>query len=157
MREERKADLDRHVQEVNAILRGNIASTDDANLDPRAASDAEEVVSMRPESPLADHNAEYVDEEKYTSVTVEEMVVAGGLSSLPKETEAAVVTRRSDNEEDGSKTPQGASRLRLGERPGTKPRQKRKKFRYENKAERKFTRLKERSKNSKQAKARRAQ
>lgn len=42
------------------------------------------------------------------------------------------------------------------EKEDLKPKKKRKKFRYENKAERKLTRVKEKSKNSRQAKARRS-
>jgi ribosomal RNA-processing protein 17 len=44
----------------------------------------------------------------------------------------------------------------MPEKDGRAPRKKRKKFRYENKAERRFTRMKEHSKNSTQAKARRS-
>lgn len=100
-----------------------------------------------------DHEAEYIDEDKYTTVTVEEMG-----------------TTRNDFESNKEYSPTGdivdhkttttSSSTEKSDKP-TKPRQKansekkrKKKFRYESKAERKATQRKERMSNRKHAKSR---
>lgn len=98
-----------------------------------------------------DHEAEYIDEDKYTTVTVEEMG-----------------TTRDDLRSNGEYSPTGddvdhkttTSSTGKSDKP-VKPRQKansekkrKKKFRYESKAERKITRGKERMSNRKHAKSR---
>jgi ribosomal RNA-processing protein 17 len=104
------------------------------------------------EEPIpVDHEAEYIDEDKYTTVTVEEMG-----------------TTRNDFQSNKEYSPTGddvdhkttSSSTEKSDKPA-KPRQKansekkrKKKFRYESKAERKVTQRKERMSNRKHAKSR---
>lgn len=115
-----------------------------------------------PEVTLIDHEEEYIDEDKYTTVTVEEVEISReGLDKL----------RGSDAEEDGQEDegekdqpaessvksiPKKSTTTSKKEKlNGVKKRKKKRDFKYENKADRKMNRLKIRAKNSKQAKARR--
>ena len=109
-----------------------------------------------------DHEAEYEDEDRHTTVTIEAVnVTKEGLQK-------AVTDRASeDGIEDGldiamgnvldesaeKGTPIKSKRVWTKERPGG-PKKKKKKFRYESKADRKATRHKERSGNTAKAKAR---
>lgn len=123
--------------------------------------DDEQEWSGLPEPPEIDHEAEYIDEDRYTTVTVEAMDLSkDGLHE--KEEAQANLDSSEEKQPDGTKRTNGQKQ---GKRIWTKdkpekdsraPKRKRKKFRYENKAERKLTRLKEKSKNSRQAKARRS-
>ena len=133
------------------------ASTDD---------DADEEFNGFEDPPIpVDHEAEYIDEDRYTTVTVEEM-------DLSKEgihkAEQAAQEEEVDSEEkldqvNGAVKAEDAKpskKIWTKQKPADgekRPKKKKKKFRYESKAERKFTRAKEKSKNSKQAKARREQ
>jgi ribosomal RNA-processing protein 17 len=104
--------------------------------------------------PPVDYEAEYIDEDKYTTVTVEEM----GLSR--DELQAEDAKRYGDSEKEGKSSNENADESTNIKKklPGPKkPKQKKKKFRYESKAERKITTRKERTGNRKQAKARREQ
>lgn len=126
--------------------------------------DADEEFNGFEDPPIpVDHEAEYIDEDRYTTVTVEEM-------DLSKEgiykAEQAAQEEEGEPEEnhDQINGATSAQKVNTGKKLWTRqkpvdgekrPKKKKKKFRYESKAERKFTRAKERSKNSKQAKARR--
>lgn len=114
------------------------------------------------EPPEVDHEAEYIDEDRYTTVTVEAMDLSrDGLREAEKQANQDADSPI-DKKQKGANLPstqrQGKRiwRKELPEKEGRAPKKKRKKFRYENKAERRFTRMKERSKNSTQAKARRS-
>ena len=109
-----------------------------------------------------DQEAEYEDEDRHTTVTIEAVTVTReGLQKV-------VADRGSEDKigyglhiangiaTDGSAekdTPIKLKRVWTKERPGG-PKKKKKKFRYESKAERKATRHKERSGNTAKAKAR---
>lgn len=106
------------------------------------------------EPPMVDDEVEFVDEDRYTTVTVEAVQVSrDGLHKITQEDEM---------DGNGSDTPTAArappsadqhgKRIWTKERPGGP--KKKKKFRYESKAERKVTRYKERSGNKSKAKAR---
>lgn len=105
-----------------------------------------------------DHEAEYIDEDKYTTVTVEEVDISrDGISRLGG----------SDDDEDEEDDKGKAEQARLAAAPEKqkKPpsrkdkdkrvKKKKKTFRYESPAERKLTRAKVQAKNSKQARMRR--
>lgn len=115
-------------------------------------------------SALVDHEDEYVDEDKYTTVTVEEVDVSrDGLARL----------RGSDDDtDDGSEEAAGkepaqavtqskakkAGATSKKDKLGTAKKKKKKRdFRYESKAERKLNHRKVQAKKSKQAKARRGE
>jgi ribosomal RNA-processing protein 17 len=110
--------------------------------------------------PRVDREDEYVDEEKYTTVTVEEVgITKGGFIRLEDESEDE--ERANDNVKEPSKgdapKPENANGKKE-EKPKTgkvqKKKNKKRNFRYENKAERNITHMKERRKNSAHAIAR---
>lgn len=154
LREERKAELERHVQETNAFFAENLSNGDDVSDDEGSEQDWHGLDSPEPE-PI-DHEAEYIDEDKYTTVTVEAIdVTREGLSkSMDSQDEPS-----SHDKEDHQPVKQAGQNWKLNQdkRKRTKenPQKKRKKFRYESKTERKLERTKQRLKNSKQARARR--
>ncbi|KAF7514159.1 hypothetical protein GJ744_004484 [Endocarpon pusillum] len=159
LREERRQDLERHVAEINALLKPVDASSEAASSANEPDTEQEWDGIMEP--PEIDHEAEYIDEDRYTTVIVEAMDLSR--KGLHKVEEAE---EHSDRSKDGKADAVKCSlEQRQGKRKWTKekPRKdsqaskrKRKKFRYENKTERKMTRLKEKSKNSRQAKVRRS-
>ncbi len=157
LRDERKADLERHVKEINALMPATSLAleAEDSDEEGKEADgwNGIEEVALEP----VDHEAEYVDEDKYTTVTVEEVDISrDGISR-----------RRGGEDEGGTALQQEAADLKQPANPSTtkkppskrekdkKPRKKKKTFRYESPAERKMNRLKVRAKNSKAAQARR--
>ena len=113
--------------------------------------------------PQVDHEDEYVDEDRFTTVTVEVVDVSkDGLQKAnqdeDKESEAS--GRDTPDRESWPTTAlQGDTGSEKVKRVWTKeppsgPRKRKKKFRYESKAERKATRYKERSGNKAKARAR---
>jgi ribosomal RNA-processing protein 17 len=149
------------VEEVNAMLglpTTAVEEYDESNTD----LDEEWKGISDPEPPPVDHEAEYVDEEKYTTVTVETLDVSKeGLSRAQHDKD-----EQSSDEEDGQTptVPNGDTSSRKQKRPwmkekpkdGVKKRKKKRNFRYEGKTERKEARAKQKSRNSKQARERRA-
>ena len=115
------------------------------------------------QNPPVDHEDEYMDEDRFTTVTVEAVHISkDGLQKAVQEEEDGsdvADTNRSDMEPPESTASQGRTGSEKGKRVWTKeppsgPRKKRKKFRYESKAERKATRYKEKSGNKAKARAR---
>lgn len=113
--------------------------------------------------PLVDHEDEYMDENKFTTVTVEAVDVSKhGLekATLDEDGESIVPDNQKAHAEPQKATvSQGRTGSENGKRVWTKeppngPRKRKKKFRYESKAERKATRYKERSGNKAKARAR---
>ena len=86
---------------------------------------------------------EYVDEDKYTTVTVEAMAEPTGDDD---EEEAARVQRKIAADEAANKA-KATTKKRPWLGPDGKPKPKKKKFRYESKAERSMTRKKQKTKN----------
>ncbi|GIZ49215.1 hypothetical protein CKM354_001225000 [Cercospora kikuchii] len=156
LREQRKADLESHVAEVNKVLKQQNALANGRDVDDISSSDDEfsgfdnedSTAPAVAEVELLDE-AEYVDEDKYTTVTVEPM----GETSSEGEGE--------DGEEskDAHKTKTSEPEVKKKKRPWDKTgdggvKKKKQKFRYESKAERSLARSKQKSKNSKAAKER---
>ena len=115
------------------------------------------------EMPEVDHEDEYVDEDRHTTVTVEAVdVTKDGLHKVAVEREDGDesdgvredqnINTHGEVGPDGHKKP-NEKRVWTKERPGG-PKKKKKKFRYESKAERKVTRHQERSGSRAKAKAR---
>ena len=114
------------------------------------------------EDTRVDHEDEYVDEDRYTTVTVKAVDVSrDGLHKTITDYKVnqATATEYPDKGEitkTGTKEWQNTkqeNRLRRKE-PPSGPMKRKKKFRYESKAERKVSRYKERSGNKAKAKAR---
>lgn len=103
-----------------------------------------------------DHEAEYIDEDKYTTVTVEEVDISrDGISRLRDGDDDD-----GENEKEAADSPKHVKTSSAKESPGKKdkdkrPKKKKKTFRYESPAERKMNRLKVKAKNSKAARIRR--
>jgi ribosomal RNA-processing protein 17 len=123
------------------------------------SEDGEGIPDPPPISTDIDQEEEYIDEDKYTTVTVEAMDVSKeGIYNASREDE---------HESDSADTEEGApakkangttKRVWTKEKPKPeRPKKKKKKFRYESRAERKVTRLKEKSGNRKKANARRTE
>ena len=114
------------------------------------------------EDTSVDHEDEYVDEDRYTTVTVEAVDVSrDGLHKTimdDEENQAPIAEGPVEGEttNSGTKEWQDAKqekRLRTKETPSG-PKKRKKRFRYESKAERKVNRYKESSGNKAKAKAR---
>lgn len=132
--------MEAHVTAVNALLnesrKSGIDDSDDSN---------DEVWNGIPDESLPepiDYEAEYIDEDRYTTVTVEEVDVSK--EGLVK------VVEREDTENDGDSDNQNISSI--SEEPKTGINRKiwpkkirKKKFRYESKAERVATRRKQKA------------
>ncbi|OCT46488.1 protein required for cell viability Rrp17 [Cladophialophora carrionii] len=161
LREQRKAELERHVEEVNALLGLPAGANDKQHGESNTDSDEEWEGISDSDPPPIDHEAEYVDEEKYTTVTVEALDVSKeGLFRAQQDSDK----HDPDNaQETSTATNEGTSsgkqkRPWTKEKPkdGVKKRKKKRNFRYEGKAERKEARAKQKSRNSRQARERRA-
>lgn len=163
LREGRKADLEKHVEAVNSMIR---------EADGLAADSSEEGDEGEEEpwdgikdshDALVDHEDEYMDEDRFTTVTVEAVKVSkDGLQKVVQDEENDSEVSgidRPDGEPHKTTPLQGRTGSEKGKRiwtkePPTGPRKRKKKFRYESKAERKVTRHKEKSGNKAKAKAR---
>ena len=115
------------------------------------------------QDPPVDHEDEYMDEDRFTTVTVEAVDVSkDGLQKAVQEEEdgsEALDTTRVYREPPEPTASQGRTGSEKGKRIWTKeppsgPRKRKKKFRYETKTERKATRYKEKSGNKAKARAR---
>ncbi|KAJ5915501.1 Protein required for cell viability Rrp17 [Penicillium verhagenii] len=152
LREERAADMKRIMEEHKSHLKRMKAEFDsDSDSNADEGSDEEEWGGIE-EPPAVDYEAEYVDEDKYTTVTVEEMDTSrDGLRNLAKGDDS-----EEEEEKPATKTPEAEAKPEKKFRKTTqKPKQKKKQFRYESKSDRKITASKQRSSNSRKAKARR--
>ena len=153
LRDSRKADLEKHVEAVNVMMpnsRADVAETSD-----QEDSEGSDHWKDAPQKTAVDHEAEYADEHRYTTVTVEAVdATKDGLRKLADEgteNEAATLAHQDvpRKVEDIKKTKRAWSK----QPPITK---RKKKFRYESKAERKVTRHKERSGSKAKASLRRS-
>ncbi|KAF2084241.1 hypothetical protein K490DRAFT_76026 [Saccharata proteae CBS 121410] len=160
IRQQRKEDMERHVAEVNALLRKANGSGDEDEDDD---DEAEEWGGIEDAPEPVDREDEYIDEDKYTTVTVESVDIGRDGFSRPSENDEdseggeAENKRGKDGEKEDAvaKTEGGKKRLWTKEKPKGEAKKKKPKFRYESKAERRVTKSKQREKNSKQANARR--
>ena len=116
-----------------------------------------------PEIPEIDHEAEYIDEDRFTTVTVEAVeVLKNGLHRVKEDDEEGsdqsnIQERRGTAAASAvGKTAKNDKKKRVWtkERPSG-PKKKKKKFKYESKADRKATRHKEKSKSKAKAQAKR--
>jgi ribosomal RNA-processing protein 17 len=110
-----------------------------------------------------DHEAEYIDEDKYTTVTVEAMDVSR--EGLFKAEQAKDSENPQQEEEGGAEAePESLSEKKKRKWTQAKPkdsadkpkRKKKRNFRYESKVDRKTARSKQKAKSSKQARERRS-
>lgn len=159
IREERKQDLEKHLAEVDAVLKRQADDFDDEDATEEDKNGkAEEEWQGFEELAKVDGTDEYVDEDKYTTVTIKEMGDADEWNASEDE-DAKVTTTVTDGvekNEDGTEVKK--KRVWTKERPkNNKPKKKKPKFKYETKAERQKTRTKQKEKNAAFAKKRRGE
>ncbi|KAK5113914.1 hypothetical protein LTR85_010447 [Meristemomyces frigidus] len=157
IRKERKEDLEKHVREVDEVLRKQNPDMSDADSDADGKT-AEGWGGIAedgaPAQEGAGHeDAEYVDEDKYTTVTVEAM----GDPNAEDNDKAAKDDAAKAAAAAAAKTSKEGAKKRIWSKLGAdgKPKPKKPKFRYESKAERQQTRQKQKQKKAKAASARR--
>ena len=154
------------MDEVNKSGEQKAGSQNSSDTD--GSSDQEEEWDGFTETPPVDYEDEYIDEDKHTTVTVEEVDLSrvDGLTGIRRNNDGehekyGVPEKRSDAHAVGKSTDGDRSKTKAkghakGESNAPKKKKKKRKFTYESKAERKATRLKEREGNRKRAKARRS-
>lgn len=161
MREQRKQDHEKHYEAIKAELQKQDEIMEEVGVKyGKDGGDDEESEEDEwdglPDAQPIPEDEDYVDEDKYTTVTVSAMED----DALEEEEEeearaaAAVALKKKAEEEEA------AARKKKGGRKGldsSKKKEKKKKFRYESKAERKVTRFKQKAKNAKAAKARKGE
>ena len=157
MREERRKELEEHVAAVNALLANANTDYDTFKED---GDDGEwggisDEVDAAPVDPI-DHEEEYIDEDKYTTVTIEEVDVdKDGIHTLAEEERAALAAKK--RAEAAAKKAEEERANKEKQRKVWPKKEKKKPFRYESKIERKLGRAKQKSKNSRQAKSRKGE
>ncbi|CAI7593745.1 unnamed protein product [Penicillium glandicola] len=152
IREERKKDFEQAMAEHKAVLKR--MKEDAGDLGEMEGEKEEEDWEGIEEPPAVDYEAEYIDEDKYTTVTVEEMDASReGLLKAAKGED-------SENEEEkkypteSAEADTKAKKRKPRSAASEAARKKKRNFRYETKVERKQTMLKQRAVKSKRAKAR---
>ncbi|KAF5606822.1 nucleolar 12 [Fusarium subglutinans] len=138
IREERKRDVEEHVQTVNRLLKESEAAG--AVEQESDEEDGEwDGFPDQPELDIVDHEEEYIDEDRYTTVTVESVsVTRDGLHKPQVDDKDNEEDKKVEEPKDDQK---GKSRR--------EPKKKKKKFRYETKFERQLTDKKQRIKKAK--------
>ena len=142
---ERRQELEEHIQVVNKMLREAM---------PHGLEEPESgeegvwggIEGDEGSMEMLDRVEEYVDEDRYTTVTVEEVDISkDGLNRVPREEE---IDEMDNVKGEGSKTAKDDTVKKRWPK-------KLKKFRYESKAERRVTRGKQKAGNKAKADARR--
>lgn len=159
LREGRKADLEKHVEAVNSMIK----DPDDVDSEQGLEEweDEGKVWDGIQEDPAIDHEDAYVDDDRFTTVTIEAVDVSrNGLRKVAKkdsedseDDERSTEKSTKERPSDTGKIPPRTKRVWTKEAPNG-PKKRKKNFRYESKAERKATRFKERLGNKSKAKAR---
>ncbi|PGH00509.1 hypothetical protein GX51_05724 [Blastomyces parvus] len=200
IREERRAEFERAVEENKTVMReisraARWESGSDEDDDEENGNTTDEEWEGIAEPPPVDYQAEYIDEDKYTTVTVEELDPSSrdGLGRrIDVESDDDEEEDEEDTEGDGEKkekkqveqegregggdtskpkkrvwtkeNPKYARKNKdtdqngdnASDRPKSNSKRKKRSFRYENKAERRVTKFKERAGGKKRAKERKA-
>ena len=139
IREQRKEDLTRHVAEVNAELRKQNPDLSENESVSEVNGDEVEWDGIDEKKAEDLQDEEFVDEDKYTTVTVEAMADPRDEADQDAESKAAAVKALQTNGD--------AKKSRSKWKKDNKAKSKKRKFRYESKAERSATRQKQKSKN----------
>jgi ribosomal RNA-processing protein 17 len=166
LRQQRKIDLEKHVEEVNRLVKQANGEISGLGNDSSSSDDGseDEFTGFQEPEPINQED-EYIDEDKYTTVTIESVAISRDGFSRPGEDDNEPAHKADDDgavkeTEEGKGKPEirrdeNGKRIWTKERPKTEwPKKKKKKFRYESKADRKVTRYKEGAKKRKQKEAR---
>jgi ribosomal RNA-processing protein 17 len=148
---------------MNAGMVGHEETTtedEDNNVEEDGATGEWSGIPDPPPPPISrdvNHEEEYIDEEKYTTVTVEALDVSKeGIYKASKGEDHSYEPTNVEETESVDKKDGATKKAWTRNKPKSHV-AKTKKFRYESKAERKVTRLKEKSGNRKKAKARKSE
>jgi ribosomal RNA-processing protein 17 len=163
LRQQRKEDLVKHVEEVNRLVKqanGDVTGLTDA--ESGSDSDEEDEFTGFEEPEPINQEDEYVDEDKYTTVTIESVNISrDGFSKAGEEDEQAAAdaakkaAAEAEKEKDNEPVVGKDGKIEIKrDANGKRIWKKKKKFRYESKADRKVTRYKEGAKKRKQKAAR---
>lgn len=143
LREDRRREVAEHVETVNRLLRESGAVS--AQLDDEAESAEEEGewdgFPDKPDLDIVDHEEEYIDEDRYTTVKVESVSVSRDGFSKPNQSD--------DEAEEEARRKREEAEKNEAEAKHNKPswqKKKKKKFRYESKIERQLTERKQKAK-----------
>lgn len=155
LRQQRKTDLEKHVSETNRLMRlanGDIPSEPESDDDDETDEATGEAVFTGFDDPI-NQEEEYIDEDKYTTVTVETVGIDRTGFNRPGEVEAEL--RREQEAREEKEREEKKKRVWTKEKPRSdRPKKKKVKFRYETKAERKVERMKQGMKKKKLAEKR---
>ncbi|KAH7166243.1 nucleolar protein 12-domain-containing protein [Dactylonectria macrodidyma] len=133
-RDDRRREVEEHVSTVNRLLQeSEVAGSVEQGSDDSA--DEWDGFPDQPNLDIVDHEEEYIDEDRYTTVTVESVSVSRDGLYKPQVEEV-------EEETDNRDTKEGEEEDSRPERP----KKKKKKFRYETKIERQLTERKRRMK-----------
>ncbi len=143
IREERKQELEEHVQHVNKLLReAQHAGTEDIGAD-ESGDEWDGIPDEVAEEPPLDREEEYIDEDRYTTVTIEAVNIdRDGIHKPRAESE----DKNSDEDAEGQSDKPGAEGSETNKARKEFPKKKKKKFRYETKLERSVAARKQRAK-----------
>lgn len=132
-----------------------VIDTEDNSEEEDAEDGWEGIPEAVPQS--IDHEEEYIDEDKYTTVTVEEVDISrDGIKKLQEADEETEKTREVPEEKVPITKPKRDPSKKLRDKD-KKSKKKKRNFKYESPADRKVNRLKDRAKRSKAAKQRRGE
>lgn len=147
-------EVEEHVEHVNKLLRESGAIEDDAT-EQQSQSDEDankgewDGFPDRPDLDIVDHEEEYIDEDRYTTVTVESVSISrDGLERPEKPQEKA--------EEDKDGEADEVDEDKSAKKDPVKPKKKKQKFRYESKIERQLAGRRQKAKSSAKASARKS-
>ncbi len=131
LRDGRKQAVEDHVKQVNDLLKEAQRAGQD---DDSSASEQDDWDGFEDEQPVEpiDHEAEYIDEDRYTTVTVEAVTVDRDGLHKPEEPNSG------DDAPDGQ-DPAGGEAGNSGQDKKAPPKKKKRKFRYETKLERQLS------------------
>ncbi|OOQ90826.1 protein required for cell viability Rrp17 [Penicillium brasilianum] len=158
LREERAAEFKRAMEEHKLQLKRLKEEDTSDNGDSDAEEESDDEWEGIEEPPAVDYEAEYIDEDKYTTVTVEEIDNSReGLRKSILGEDLEELEKAKAKAEEGAKKKAEEEALAAKKRKATtdKPKKKKKQFRYESKQDRKLAAAKQRLSKSKKAKARR--
>ncbi|KAL9597489.1 MAG: hypothetical protein Q9219_005122 [cf. Caloplaca sp. 3 TL-2023] len=157
LRENRKVEQEKQIEAINAAVK-NARHLDEGY---ESSEGQGEQWSGIGESTNVDHEENYLDEDRHTVVTVEAVDVSHEGLQRRQETSESEDDPTTQNDSnaifENSTNEASIARHRINQKPGQPPasRSKKKKFRYETKADRKKTRFKEKIGSKAKAKARR--
>ncbi|TWU77513.1 hypothetical protein ED733_007280 [Metarhizium rileyi] len=144
LREERRREVVEHVEAVNRLLResGAVSSQIGDEEDSEENVDEWDGFPDKPDLDIVDHEEEYIDEDRYTTVKVETVSVSrDGLSKPNQSDDEAKEAARLKREEAERKEAEAKDNKK-----SLWPKKKKKKFRYESKIERQLTDRKHKAK-----------